>query len=326
MVVNRRLRNIRQQQVVVILTKFILHIGTHKTGTTAIQAFLSENRDCLLTQNIDFPLVGRIPTGSQAHRHFSALFRGVESEHPVDFADTISTGLTEAPVCILSSEDFWFCCNPDSVDRAHRLIGKDARVVCYLREPVSHLISMYKEGLKAGGADFPEEFINRYYKGLVSRGKYSYYRYEENLSYWRAHWQVTVVPYVVGGNVVADFLSHCGVDADMSKMTWPGKQNEAMSDVDAMLLMRVNRMLAEGAINQQQRTRYRKQIHAHSHRLASELEGLLVTAELDTSSFKQAFWAENREFTSMFDHIPDRVAHAVDINLSDRDILSAMTR
>lgn len=310
----------------VILTKFVLHIGTHKTGTTAIQAFLSENRDRLLNYNIDFPLMGRTPTGSQAHRHISAFCRGVESEYPADFADTISSGLTDAPVCILSSEDFWFCSDPVSVDRTYRLVGDDAKVVCYLREPVSHLISMYKEGLKGGGTANLHEFIKRHYKGLITRGKYSYYRYQENLSYWRMRWHAIVVPYMTGRDVVADFLGHCGLDADSSEMSLPGKQNEAMSEIEAMLLMRVNRLFADGAINPRQRKHYRKQIHANSPHLALELGGLLVTVDQDTSGFKEVFLAENPEFSSMFDRIPDTVAYPVDINLSDRDILSILAR
>ena len=38
------------------MTRHALHIGTHKTGTTFIQAFLAQNRNALLQQSVRVPI------------------------------------------------------------------------------------------------------------------------------------------------------------------------------------------------------------------------------------------------------------------------------
>ena len=50
--------------------KLILHIGTHKTGTTALQRFLHSNREPLAVQGIHYATPGhgyRKPTWSPMH-------------------------------------------------------------------------------------------------------------------------------------------------------------------------------------------------------------------------------------------------------------------
>ena len=135
------------------MTRYILHIGLHKTGTSSLQAYLSSRRQMLLEHGVDFPLVGRVPQGSQAHRHVVAWFRGQTSEYPPGFGDQVPGGLTECETCILSSEDFYFCSG--ETDRRDRpALGSDIDVICYLREPVSHVVSMYKEHLKRPVSEF----------------------------------------------------------------------------------------------------------------------------------------------------------------------------
>src|SRR4051794_10867481 len=118
------------------MTRFIIHIGTHKTGTTSIQEFFSANRDAFLAQGIDFPIIGRTPMGAQAHRYFSAYFRGKPVAHPVDFGETISKRFTSSPICILSSEGFYFCSRPSSLRRMFEYFGAETMVVCYFRDPI----------------------------------------------------------------------------------------------------------------------------------------------------------------------------------------------
>ena len=45
--------------------KLILHIGTEKTGTTAIQQFLQKNRKSLDSQSISIPKCTELPDGNQ---------------------------------------------------------------------------------------------------------------------------------------------------------------------------------------------------------------------------------------------------------------------
>ena len=53
-----------------------LHMGFYKTGTTAIQKFLSLNRDQLVKQGFLYPAIG-----AYGDAHFP-ISRGLNKEHP----------------------------------------------------------------------------------------------------------------------------------------------------------------------------------------------------------------------------------------------------
>ena len=89
---------------------FIFHIGTHKTGSTAIQSFLFANRNRLLKSGILYPSVG---LKDKAHHNAAwtlkagdinktkALFLKIEREASSYEVDTV----------LLSSEEFEFIRN-----------------------------------------------------------------------------------------------------------------------------------------------------------------------------------------------------------------------
>ena len=54
--------------------RLYLHIGSHKTGTTAIQHFAAQNRDHLAKQGLLYPPVG--PKGAPARRNHMLVFGG----------------------------------------------------------------------------------------------------------------------------------------------------------------------------------------------------------------------------------------------------------
>jgi hypothetical protein len=47
--------------------KLILHIGTHKTGTTSLQAWLANNREALAANGVSYPHA-TVAHGSGHHR------------------------------------------------------------------------------------------------------------------------------------------------------------------------------------------------------------------------------------------------------------------
>lgn len=299
------------------MTEFILHIGTHKTGTTAIQAYLSENRERLLEQGVDFPIVGRTPAGAQAHRHFSALFRNTVNEIPPEFKQAISGGFTSSEKCILSSEDFWFCADREAVDRAFSVIGTNAKVVCYLREPVSHIFSMYREAIKGGETAPCGEFVSRFRRGLTEGNKYGYYRYQERLGNWRERWPVVVVHYHACDDAVGTFLAQSGIAVQTDGWPDPGRRNEAMSDVAAMMVLRCNRMVASGAMTPVERRSYRIAAQRMSKPLQTKYVSLLISEAVDMNPLKDSFAKQNPDFAAMRDATGDTISRPVDIDLSD---------
>lgn len=56
------------------MKRLILHIGTHKTGSTSLQAFLCENRGRLAQAGYDFPLMAVQPNGVKEGRNGNFLY------------------------------------------------------------------------------------------------------------------------------------------------------------------------------------------------------------------------------------------------------------
>ena len=50
-----------------------IHVGTQKSGTSAIQAYCAENRNELLKQNLNYSLFGRGPAGQPTEQAHHAL-------------------------------------------------------------------------------------------------------------------------------------------------------------------------------------------------------------------------------------------------------------
>lgn len=136
-------------------TKLLIHIGLHKTGTSAIQSFLLDNRAQLLEQGLLYPLdleewgnhnplawhlmdPRYMPTHGDFYRelsspaHWEKLHEAV-SEQPTDRV-------------ILSGEDFSLIGRPQQL--AELLERYDTRIVVYLRRQDQYLQSIYNQDVK----------------------------------------------------------------------------------------------------------------------------------------------------------------------------------
>lgn len=123
-----------------------LHIGRHKTGTTAIQNFLFRNREQLLERGFYVPMAGRDGAGHhRLSRELSTVKkrrlkrRGGAGEAFLELAREVGQ-LEPGPQLLISSEDFQNC-DPAVVSKA--LAAYRTRVVVYIREQVNYLASAY---------------------------------------------------------------------------------------------------------------------------------------------------------------------------------------
>lgn len=153
-----------------------LHIGTHKTGTTAIQRQLRRNRDGLKSRGIWYPSEAELLPGGQAgitpHRKIAISLDNTKGKKPYSYdalrviAKAILKGAQQYEHTILSSEAFWrigFAARPEhySVDelwlrkasnvaKVRRLFGDaDVRIIAVLRERSAYIQSGYSEFLLA---------------------------------------------------------------------------------------------------------------------------------------------------------------------------------
>lgn len=138
--------------------KFLLHIGTNKTGTSAIQAFLSRNPELLADHGIIYPHTGRDHEFHAAHHPFAVLGRNFPRLMR-EQADLMVQEATEvgADTIVLSSEEFH---TVHAHIVKHALEGHEVEVFAFLRPHLEYYSSWYRESVKSKNAKAPlESFV-----------------------------------------------------------------------------------------------------------------------------------------------------------------------
>jgi hypothetical protein len=156
-----------------------LHIGTHKTGTTSLQAFVTANAQPLGTLGVHVPRAGR------PIRHFGSAYVG---HHNVAWElsgyvqyQAADGGLRELaaeiaqirpPSVLLSSEDFEFLhTKPEALGRLAATfdeLGYPVHVVVYLRPQSEYVQAIYSEHSKASHLIDHDAYL----AGILQSGTY----------------------------------------------------------------------------------------------------------------------------------------------------------
>ncbi|OWU82249.1 hypothetical protein ATO6_22655 [Oceanicola sp. 22II-s10i] len=225
------------------MTDVILHIGPHKTGTSAIQSYLDRHHDRLLAAGVDFPMLGRAENGFPSHRHFAALFRMAGNElPPLGFAARVAEGVSTAPLAILSSEDFYYCSTRIAMKRVHKRIGVPKQVIAYLRQPTGHLLSLWREGLKQTVTTSLRGFSKAQMRALSNPNRFAYFRMQANFAVWDRLCPVTVIPFG-GDDLVGGFFQACGL-SDLYLQDESETENVGAEDSVVICQLMANRALA----------------------------------------------------------------------------------
>lgn len=136
------------------MKRAILHVGTHKTGTTSIQSFLSQNAAMLERYGVYVPSSGKhdLGNGTQTPGHQNipwGLIAGKDSAL-VEVLDECTR--TTAPCIVISSEELELLHDrPQLLERLRDRLtdaGYDVTVIVYFREQAGYLESMYSEMMK----------------------------------------------------------------------------------------------------------------------------------------------------------------------------------
>ncbi len=137
----------------------VLHIGQHKTGTTAIQDYLATHPRPLAAAGVHYPKAGRV--GSQ-HAALPAAFMSRHAHIPARFVDTDPTSVADqiaqdrrnGCVTVLSSEVWWelLTSAPDDYAAAVALLERDydVTVVYMVRDPEEKAWSSLKHLARVG--------------------------------------------------------------------------------------------------------------------------------------------------------------------------------
>ena len=141
--------------------RYLVHIGTNKTGTSSLQRAFFDNREALAAAGIAYPLTG-IETA--AHHNVSRALKGVSPDRlgmPADWMQQLHAECQDAEICLLSSENFHTMQDPS---RMLALCPQgQTQIIVYIREHAAHLVSWYQQAVQSRNTAMTlEEFIEHH--------------------------------------------------------------------------------------------------------------------------------------------------------------------
>lgn len=190
--------------------KVVLHIGSDKTGSSAIQHYLHENGKSLRDAGCTYPNVGL----QGSHHYGVAISHGFSTAQFDARLNTLlrSKIMNFSGKSILSSEHFWYAVNAEPMGNLSATL-KDlpVQIVAYLRNHADYHISSAKEHIKWGGMFGPVFHQHLWkradYEGILNRWQRAFPKSEFSvLSYDREC-----------DDVVSSFLRMVGVSARARK-------------------------------------------------------------------------------------------------------------
>lgn len=134
-----------------------IHIGSHKTGTTALQAAFAKASGALKREGVLYPKTHWRQTAH--HRLAFALKgktipRGDQPDLATETGKLISAlNAFGGQRALISSEEF-FTCPEDALRNLKAALGIPVRIVCFLRRPDTFLVSCYNQKVKQPGNGF----------------------------------------------------------------------------------------------------------------------------------------------------------------------------
>ena len=244
----------------------VLHIGTDKTGTSAVQALAALNRDRLAEAGVLYP---RSPGGRRHVRFGLALKPAASLEHhvawqrqrarsPQHFRRWVLRRLADEIAGsgagrVLLSDEALYGASGEALRRLRRFLDGTARgtsVVCYLRRQDDHLCSRYQQQVKTGE-------VRRLADPALLADERGFYDYHGRLSSWTSLVrpdEVVVRPFereaFAGGSLLADFVEAARLGVDPARLVEPeGDRNESLDarSVEFLRILNLHRVEHEGA-------------------------------------------------------------------------------
>ncbi len=145
------------------MSSVLIHIGAHKTGTTAIQSCFDANRRTLARENVIYP---RCNWYHHAQHRLAFAMRGQrdpgagdkpEMSYEIDAINRAIKSASDEAQVFISSEEF-FAASADSIAALRDgLDCTDIRILAVLRRPDELFVSMYNQNVKTPQNNFQKK-------------------------------------------------------------------------------------------------------------------------------------------------------------------------
>jgi len=234
--------------------KLVLHVGIHKTGTSAIQAFCKENRNALIEHGILYPSTGltdlsvtSTPSSEAGHRGCQGVlvtpFNQNSESMLVEIAEEASS-FDSIHTVLISCETFSAprvkisTSVPESLQR----FFSETSILMYLRRQDDWAASFYKEVLCWPGRRSAKSF-SQFIKDFLPE----WLDYTSRVNKWSDVFgdeKLIVKSYDdrANKNIIVDFFEQLGLDVtDAQQFCFPGFNNPSLPDDLVPLMRSVNR-------------------------------------------------------------------------------------
>ena len=137
-----------------------IHIGTPKTGTSAIQRFLFENKTLLAQKDIFYPTVGRYNLTDEFIINGSLLFDKKQCEETLNIfsKNQFSTMILSEELLFLYLRSENCFANADNV-LWELLSNYEVKIIVYLRRSAEYLTSQWQQDVKQTSKQTFEEYL-----------------------------------------------------------------------------------------------------------------------------------------------------------------------
>lgn len=231
--------------------RIILHIGVYKTGTTAVQRFLTRHRAALAERGVLYP---ESFTKFDAHHPLAwSLGLGHRDKDPSVRADEVVRAILQeadsagADTVILSSEEFLNLEAAERLPKLKRLFdGHAVEILIYLRRQDSLLLSTYGQHVRMYSIRFSgtvSDFLLKHSNFLIR------YNYWQTLQHWAKVFGSDAMRIRLydqarfpEGNIVEDFADTLGIGLDGCDVRKVSGINRNLSDLGLEVLRRLNAM------------------------------------------------------------------------------------
>lgn len=221
--------------------RLVLHAGTWKTGSKALQKFWATNQKTLCQRGLFYPLAIAAPYMGESNQSYQSRLAttGDEDREARLRALAAEIDASDCDTCLVSHENICNLTAEELLEFVARLSGCTITVVLYLRRQDHYAESLYNQHVK-GGIAFAgtfEEHLDRY------RDRYDYRRMVNKLAEVFGADHVIVRPYereqFHAGTIYADFMHHgLGQEIDDS-LVIPARDRNSRLDRDALELKRI---------------------------------------------------------------------------------------
>lgn len=216
---------------------FYLHIGSPKTGTSALQYFLLKNRSVLNRKGFDYPSHTLDPNGVSSG-NAKEFARCIQDNNAISESMTKKMLHTEYSSVILSSE-YFFQIENQYISKIKDLLGRaSTKIIVYFRRQDSMMIAAFNQGVKRHG--FKED-ISQYFETYKDKP----YFYQSVIEQWGKVFgkeNIIVRPYekqqFFNGSIFSDFIHQLNLDLT-TEFTLPIQNINSSYRIDALEIKRL---------------------------------------------------------------------------------------